>query len=49
MCLELLDSGQKQRESSPSSLLLQNEAHEPWEGAPGQGDTELCLCTKTIH
>lgn len=49
MCLELLNSGQKQREGSPRRMLLQKEFHEPWEEAPGQGDTELCLCTKTSY
>jgi len=29
VCLELLNSGQKQRKGSPRRALLQNEAHEP--------------------
>lgn len=37
--LELLDSGQKQREGSARRKLLENEAYKPWEGAPGEGDT----------
>lgn len=49
LSLELLDSGQKQREGRPRLVLLQSEAQDPWEGAAGQGDTELSLCTKTIH
>lgn len=49
LCLELLNSGQKQRKGRPRLVLLQNKAHDPWEGAAGQRDTELSLCTKTIH
>lgn len=37
--LELLNSGQKQKEGSARRKLLEDEAHKPWEGAPGAGDT----------
>lgn len=38
--LELLNSEQKQRGGSARRKLLENEAHELWERAPGEGDTQ---------